>query len=52
MTTWKFAVGLSVVLFILTLAVMSFVTPTHQTLAAKINDQTLKAAAAIKLTMR
>jgi hypothetical protein len=51
-TSWKFAVGLSITLFVATLAVVSFLTPAHQTLAEKINHPTLKAAAAIKAAVR
>ena len=49
-TSWKFSVGLSLSLFIATLAVMSFLTP--QTIAGKINGSTLKAAAAIRTATR
>jgi hypothetical protein len=49
---WKFSVGLSLSLFIATLAVVSFLTPTPEKVAAKFNDPTLKAAAAIKTAMR
>jgi hypothetical protein len=46
-TWWKFSVGLSLSLFITTLAVVSLLTPTPQKVAGRINDPTLKAAAAI-----
>jgi hypothetical protein len=45
---WKFAVGLSLTLFFAILAVAPFLTPARHQLAAKINEQTLKRAAAIK----
>ena len=52
MTTWcKFSVGLSLSLFITTLAVVSFLTPTPQKVAGRINDPTLRAAAAINIAM-
>ncbi len=50
-TCWKFSVGLSVILFLATLVVLSFLTPAAQEVAGKINDPTLKAAAAIKDAM-
>ena len=48
---WKFSVGLSLTIFIATLAVVSFLTPTPQKVAGRINDPTLKAAAAINTAM-
>ena len=51
-TAWKFSVVLSLSLFLATLAVVSFLTPAPQTIAGKINAPTLKAAAAIKNTIR
>ena len=45
---WKFAVGLSLTLFIAILAVAPLLTPARHQLAATINEQTLKRAAAIK----
>jgi hypothetical protein len=51
-TSWKFSAGLSIMVFISAFAVMSFLTPAHQTLAAKINHPTLRAAAAVKTAMR
>ena len=50
-TYWKFSVGLSLTLFIATFAVVSFLTPTPQKVAGRINDPTLKAAAAINTAM-
>ena len=50
-TCWKFSVGLSLSLFITTLAVVSLLTPTPQKVAGRINDPTLKAAAAINTEM-
>jgi hypothetical protein len=50
-TWWKFSVGLSLSLFITTLAVVSLLTPTPQKVAGRINDPTLKAAAAINTAM-
>ena len=52
MTYWKFSVGLSLILFITTLAVVSVLTPAAQKVAEKINGPTLKAAAAIKNAIR
>ena len=52
MTYWKFSVGLSLVLFIATLAVASFLTPATQNVAEKINSPTFKAAAAIQNAIR
>ncbi len=51
-TCWKFSVGLSLILFLATLAVVSVLTPAAQEVAGKINDPTLKAAAATKNAMR
>ena len=51
-TCWKFSVGLSLILFLATLAVVSVLTPAAQEVAGKINDPTLKAAAAIKNAVR
>ena len=47
-TSWEFAIRLSLALFIAILAVAPLLTPARHQLAAKINDQTLKLAAAIK----
>ena len=47
-TSWKFAVGLSLTLFVAILALAPFLTPARHQLAAQINDQTLRLAAAIK----
>ena len=47
-TPWKFAIGLPLALFVAILAVAPLLTPAPHQLAAKINDQTLKAAAALK----
>ena len=44
----RFSIGLSLTVFIVTLAVVSFLTPAHQKLASKINGPTLKAAATMK----
>ena len=44
----KFTVGLSLAHFVAVLAVAPLLTPARHELAAKINDQTLKLAAAIK----
>ena len=51
-TYWKFSVGLALCLFIAALAVVSLLTPAPQEVAGKINDPTLKAAAAIKNATR
>ena len=45
---WKFAVWLSLTLFVATLAVAPLLTSARHRLAAKINEQTLGLAAAIK----
>ena len=45
---WRFCVGLSLALFVAILAVAPLLTPAQHQLAAKINNQTLKRAAAIK----
>lgn len=45
---WKFSVGLSLALFVVVLAMAPFLMPARHQLVAKINEQTLKAAAAIK----
>ena len=45
---WRFAVTLSLALFVAILAVAPLLTPARHQLAAKINEQTLKRAAAIK----
>ena len=50
-TYWKFSVELSLTIFIATLAVVSFLTPTPQKVAGRINDPTLRAAAAINTAM-
>ena len=49
MTYWRFSIWVSLSLFIAILAVVSFLTPAPQKVAGKINDPTLKAAAAIKM---
>jgi hypothetical protein len=46
---WKFAIGLSLILFASLLGLAPFLVPTRDKVAAKFNDQTFKAAAAIKL---
>jgi hypothetical protein len=46
---WKFAVVLSLALFVAILAVAPFLIPTRKKVAARFNDQTFKAAAAIKV---
>ena len=46
---WKFDVGLSLSLFVAVLAVAPLLTPTREKVAARYNDQTFKAAAAIKV---
>ena len=51
-TYWRFSIWLSLSLFIAILAVVSFLTPAPHKVAGKINDPTLKAAAAIKNAMR
>jgi hypothetical protein len=48
---WKFAIGLSFLLFVALLALAPFLVPTRNKVAAKFNDQTFKAAAAIKLSV-
>ena len=50
-TDWKFPVGLSLTIFIATLAFVSFLTPAPQKVAGRINDPTLRAAAAINTAM-
>ncbi len=52
MPYWKFSVALSLILFLATLAVLSVLTPAAQDVAGKINNPTLKAAAAIEIAMR
>jgi hypothetical protein len=47
---WKFAIGLSLSLFVVLLALAPFLVPARNKVAAKFNDQTFKAAAAIKLS--
>jgi hypothetical protein len=49
---WKFAVGLSLALFIAILAVAPFLIPTRKKVAARFNDQTFRAAAAIKVSAK
>ena len=46
---WKFAIGLSLIIFVALLGLAPFLVPTRDKVAAKFNDQTFKAAAAIKL---
>ena len=41
-SSWKFSVGLSLTVFLLTLAVEFFLTPAHQKVAGTINGPTLK----------
>lgn len=50
--TWKSAVVLALALFVASLAISPIFTPAHEKLAAAINSPTLKAAAAIKSSMR
>jgi hypothetical protein len=49
---WTFVAGLSLGVFAAVLVVAPVLTPAPQTLAARINHQTLKAAAAIKAVRR
>ncbi len=49
---WKSAITVALVFFIASLALAPVLTTDQKTLAAEINHQTLKAAAAIKSTTR
>jgi len=49
---WKFAIGLSLIIFVVVLALAPFLTPTREKVAARFNDQTFKAAAAIKVSAK
>ena len=49
---WKFAVAHSLALFVAVLAVAPFLIPTRGKVAARFNDQTFKAAAAIKVSAK
>jgi len=49
---WKSAVGLALAVFVALLALAPALAPDQQKLAAAINHQTLKAAAAIKSSTR
>jgi hypothetical protein len=49
---WKSAVTVALVFFVLSLALAPALTPDQKTLAAEINTKTLKAADAVKSSMR
>jgi flagellar biosynthesis protein FliP len=50
--TWKSAVALALALFLASLAIAPVFAPAQQKLAAQINSQTLRAAAAIEASRR
>ena len=49
---WKFAAAIALVFFVASLAVAPALAPDYRKLAAGINNKTLKAAAAIKISPR
>ena len=49
---WKFAATIALVFFVASLAVAPALAPDQKKLAAEINNKTLKAAAAIKISPR
>jgi hypothetical protein len=51
-SSWKFYIRLSLTVFIVTLAVETFLAPAHQQIAFKIDGPALNAAAAIKAAAR
>ena len=50
--TWKSAVVIALAPFLASLAIAPVFAPAHEKLAAAINSPTLKAAAAIKASLR